>query len=117
MIGFDSTAERRGFRWGFLAGIVAAGVVAMCMAPPAQAQEPIGEAFATAKSSDGATVTLYVGRGVCVGEARAAVWASPDGQHTVPGCWVLTKSHALISFLDGDRGNIPVSQLVRLLAS
>ncbi|MBL8323885.1 MAG: hypothetical protein JNJ89_02895 [Rubrivivax sp.] len=71
------------------------------------------EVFAIALSSDGAKVMLYAKSGPCVGQARLAEHVAPDGEKT-PGCWVLTSSHVLVSFLDGDRGNIPVAQLKRV---
>jgi hypothetical protein len=71
------------------------------------------EIFAVAKSADGARVLLYAEAGPCVGQARLAEHISPEGEKT-PGCWVLTQSHVLVSFLDGDRGNIPVAQLKRV---
>jgi hypothetical protein len=72
-----------------------------------------GEVFAVAQSSDGAKVLLYAKSGPCVGQARLAEHIAPAGEKT-PGCWVLTQSHVLVSFLDGDRGNIPVSHLKRV---
>jgi hypothetical protein len=71
------------------------------------------EVFAIAQSADGAKVLLYAKSGPCVGQARFAEHVAPDGEKT-PGCWVLASSHVLVSFLDGDRGNIPVGQLRRV---
>jgi len=71
------------------------------------------EVFAVAQSSDGAKVLLHSVAGPCVGSARLAEHISAEGEKT-PGCWVLTPSHVLVSFLDGDRGNIPVSHLKRV---
>lgn len=71
------------------------------------------EVFAVAQSEDGARVLLYAKAGPCVGQARLAEHVAPDGEKT-PGCWVLTASHVLVSFLDGDRGNIPVGHLKRV---
>jgi hypothetical protein len=71
------------------------------------------EVFAIAQSGDGAKVLLYAKSGPCVGTARLAEHVAPDGEKT-PGCWVLTSSHVLVSFLDGDRGNIPVGHLKRV---
>lgn len=110
----DVPGYRRGLRAGFVAGLVAAGVLAMCMAPPAHAAP-----FATVTASDGATVTLRTDRGPCLGDALLAVWQSADGQRQVPGCWVLADGGTvvLVSWLDGDRGNLPVSRLVKARAS
>ena len=76
----------------------------------AQAQ---GEIFAVAQSGDGAKVLLYAKTGPCVGQARLAEHVTPGGDKT-PGCWVVTESHVLVSFLDGDRGNIPVGMLKKV---
>jgi hypothetical protein len=71
------------------------------------------EVFAVAQSSDGAKVLLYSVPGPCVGSALLAEHVSAEGEKT-PGCWVLTSSHVLVSFLDGERGNIPVGHLKRV---
>jgi len=117
MIGFDSGAERRGFRWGFLAGIVAAGVVAMCMAPPAHAAP-----FATATGPDRSTITLRTDKGPCLGDALLAVWQPEDASREVPGCWVVFvrgdgAEFVLVSFLDGERADIPRPLLVKVRGS
>lgn len=39
--------------------------------------------------------------------------APGDSREPVPGCWVLTDGVVLVSFLDGERGNIPERLLVR----
>jgi hypothetical protein len=68
--------------------------------------------FAFAQSSDGARVLLYAKPGPCVGNARFAEYIAPDGGKT-PGCWLLTQNTVLVSFLDGERGDIPVAHLKR----
>lgn len=117
MIGFESGAERRGFWRGFSVGLVASLVVVACMAPPkARAAElDDGPAFAVATSGDGSTITLHTGRGLCVSEARAAIWRPAPGSDAapVPGCWIITGGTVLVSFLDGERGDIPVARLVK----
>ncbi len=94
--------------------ILTSCLVALLWPLSATAQD-IGAAFATASTDTGASVTLYTGRGVCVGEARAAMWrpAPGDSREPAPGCWLLTDGVVLISFLDGERGNIPARLLVR----
>jgi hypothetical protein len=72
--------------------------------------------FAFAQSSDGARVVLYDQSGPCVGAARLAEHISPDGEKT-PGCWLLLQGTVLVSFLDGERGDIPVTHLRRLTDS
>ena len=82
----------------------------LCAAWPLQAQNQQVVAFA--QSGDGARVLLYTKAGPCVGQARYAEHVAPDGEKT-PGCWVMTEGVVLVSFLDGERGNIPVAQLRR----
>ena len=86
--------------------VLAASV--LCLAGPARA-----EMFAVAQSSDGARVQLYSVAGPCVGSARLAEHISSTGEKT-PGCWILAEGTVLVSFLDGDRGNIPVAHLKRV---
>lgn len=80
----------------------------LCAAWPLQAQNQ--QVVAYAQSGDGARVLLYTKSGPCVGQARFAEHVSPDGEKT-PGCWVMTENIVLVSFLDGERGNIPVAHL------
>lgn len=80
----------------------------LCAAWPLQAQNQ--QVVAYAQSGDGARVLLYTKAGPCVGQARFAEHVSPDGEKT-PGCWVMTENIVLVSFLDGERGNIPVAHL------
>jgi len=72
--------------------------------------------FAVAQSSDGARVLLYSDTGPCVGGARLAEHVAPGGEKT-PGCWVLYQTMVMVSFLDGERGDIPVAQLRKLADS
>jgi hypothetical protein len=83
--------------------LIAAGL--FCAAWPIHAQ-----VVAFAQSGDGARVLLYTKAGPCVGSARYAEHVSPEGEKT-PGCWVMTENLVLVSFLDGERGNIPVAHL------
>jgi hypothetical protein len=76
----------------------------------AQAAEP----FAVATASTGATVTLHKDAGPCVNGALLAVWSSPDARETVPGCWVIRGASVSVSWLDGDRDDIPVTELRRV---
>lgn len=118
MIGFDSAAFRRGFWRGAAAGAVAGATLALLLASPPAAGSQIpgdGPALAVATSGDGATITLHGGAGICLGEALAAVWRPGHGSAAapVPGCWLLVGEDVLVSFLDGERANIPVRVLVR----
>lgn len=79
----------------------------LCAAWPIRA-----EVMAFAQSSDGSRVLLYAKSGPCVGSARFAEHISPEGEKT-PGCWVMLENTVLVSFLDGERGNIPVAHLKR----
>jgi hypothetical protein len=74
------------------------------------------EVLAFAKSGDGARVLLHDKVGPCVGGARLAEHISAEGEKT-PGCWVLLEATVMVSFLDGERGNIPVAHLKRALDS
>ena len=81
-----------------------AALLLILLAAPAAA-----ETIAVATSSAGASITLTTERGPCVGEARVAIWRSPDAQVSVPGCWVIAGKVVAVSFLDGDRGIIPLA--------
>ena len=93
----------------FLAAAAVAAVT-LTFCAPAPAQPVTDQPMAFAQASDGARVLLYRKAGPCVGQARFAEHVAPNGEKT-PGCWVLTDGMVLVSFLDGERGNIPVSQL------
>ena len=113
MIGFESAAFRRGLRLGLAAGLVCGLVLAgLLWAPPARA-EATQQPFAFAESGDGSRVLLYPHAGPCVGSARLAEHVTAAGERT-PGCWIfLDTGVVLVSFLDGERGNIPVAKLKR----
>lgn len=112
MIGFDSSACRRCFWRGAICALVAAGVLSMCMAPPAHA-----EPFATVTAGQ-VIVTLHTDQGPCVGRARLATFAVVGSDAPpVPGCWVLDGDQVSVSWLDGERANIPRAMLVKVRAS
>lgn len=67
--------------------------------------------IAVATSANGASIVLTDERGPCEGDARLAVWISPDARVRVAGCYVAAKDGVLVSFLDGDRADIPVQAL------
>lgn len=50
------------------------------------------------------------GGGLCVGDARLAVYVPKDGK-SVRGCWTPHGSGVRILFLDGDMAQIPASAL------
>jgi hypothetical protein len=89
--------------------LVGAGV-ALCagLALPAQAQ-----VLAFAQSGDGASIVLHERSGPCTGKARLAEHITAAGERT-SGCWLKTSEKVLISFFDGERGDIPLSHLKRL---
>jgi hypothetical protein len=104
-----------------LSALVAAGL--LLATPWVHADKPAAgvarvtdKVYAIAQSSDGARVLLYADAGPCVGAARLAEHVSPEGEKT-PGCWVVYQDTVMVSFLDGERGNIPVAQLKRLAES
>ena len=94
--------------------MLAAALAATLLAavPLAQAEPPLEKVLALAQSSDGARVLLYTHAGPCVGAARFAEHVSPDGDKT-PGCWLVNRGVVMVSFLDGERGDIPVAKLKR----
>lgn len=117
----------RGFRVGAACGLLA-GLLAMCGSaradsPQRSPQSDDGPAVAVATSPDGSAVTLHAGRGICRGEARAAIWRPAPGSSAdyVPGCWIIVTIDGtpvvLVSFLDGERGTIPVGRLTKVKAS
>jgi hypothetical protein len=42
-----------------------------------------------------------------------AVWRSADAMREIPGCWLIVAGQGMVvvSFLDGERANIPVQML------
>lgn len=67
--------------------------------------------LAVVTGPDGSSVTLYDDAGPCINGAKLAVWVSPDAQKRVPGCYVAGNGAVFVSFLDGDRADIPVQAL------
>lgn len=65
---------------------------------------------AEAISGDGARIVFHDDVGPCVGRAKLAEYVPVNGA-VVPGCWLATPSHVAVSFLDGERGSVPVSHL------
>lgn len=77
-----------------------------------------GTPMAVASAQDGTSITLYTGPGPCLGNARLATWRPKPGSSApaVRGCWVLTNGVVYVSYLDGDRSDIPVGLLVKTVA-
>lgn len=69
------------------------------------------ETIAVATAPDGSSIVLTDERGPCVGDARLALWISADARVKVPGCYVAFPQVVMVSFLDGDRGDIPIQAL------
>lgn len=69
-----------------------------------------GGVVAVATSGDGSRVVLRDDVGPCVGKAKLAEYVPLDGA-VVPGCWLAAPGHVLVSFLDGERGKVPVADL------
>ena len=84
--------------------LAAMAALAVVLAP-AQAQ-----VLAFAQSGDGAQIVLHERSGPCVGQARLAEHISAGGAR-VSGCWLKTSEKVLISFFDGERGDIPLAHL------
>ncbi len=94
--------------WQTSAALLVALALGACAGPVKLER---GKAAVVARSGDGAQVLLYNEQGPCVGEARFAEYVAPDGS-AVPGCWVVAGGGlVLISYLDGERGNIPYTHL------
>lgn len=89
---------------------LAATLAALCagLTPLAQAQ-----VLAFAQSGDGASIVLHERAGPCTGKARLAEHITAAGERT-SGCWLKTSEKVLISFFDGERGDIPLNHLRRL---
>ncbi len=98
-----------------------AAVAAALLCPLPACPQDLGAPFATVTAGDGASITLHLGRGPCVGDAMAAIWRPPAGDQRAPvlGCWVLSSGGetVLVSFLDGDRLANAEAQRSGLLAS
>jgi hypothetical protein len=77
----------------------------MAAAVPAQAR-----VFGVAVSGDGARIELHDQAGPCVGQARLAEHISRNGDK-VPGCWLVAEGAVKVSFLDGERGTIPLAHV------
>ena len=77
-------------------------LILLALAGPVAA-DPIREAI-----TPSGRLTLYTEQGPCVHTARLAVWTYEDGR-TVAGCWVASPTQVLVSFLDGDRADVPLS--------
>jgi hypothetical protein len=67
--------------------------------------------IAVADGSAGSSITFYDEAGPCVGSAKLAVWSSGDAKTRIPGCWVAGSGTVFVSFLDGDRSDVPVGAL------
>jgi hypothetical protein len=66
--------------------------------------------LAIAQSGDGARIVLYDVAGPCVRSAKLAEHISANGDK-VQGCWLTASGNVMVSFLDGERGTIPVAHL------
>lgn len=69
------------------------------------------ETLAEATLPDGASVSFTDEAGPCVGDARLAWYISANARNKVPGCYVMAPGFVAVSWLDGDRGNIPMAAL------
>jgi hypothetical protein len=73
---------------------------------------PVGaETLAVATGGDGSSIIFTDERGPCIGDARLAWYVSPDARSKVPGCYVLSPQGVAVSWLDGDRGDVPMQAL------
>jgi hypothetical protein len=91
----------------FMRTVLASSVAIALLTTAAMADARI---IAVATSGDGARVVLHDHAGPCLGAAKLAEHIAPDGER-IPGCWLITEGTIMVSFLDGERGNIPVAHL------
>lgn len=66
--------------------------------------------LAFVQSGDGARIVLYDEAGPCVRSAKLAEHISLNGDK-VQGCWLTASGNVMVSFLDGERGTIPLAHL------
>ena len=59
----------------------------------------------------GSSIRITREQGPCLGDAKVAQWVSRDALTVVPGCWITDGRMVYISFLDGDRADVPVPML------
>jgi len=83
-------------------------VVAVSLALAAVSAD--AKVLAFAQSGDGARIVLYDDAGPCVRSAKLAEHISLNGDR-VQGCWLTSSGNVLVSFLDGERGTIPLAHL------
>jgi hypothetical protein len=91
------------------AAVLLAAILGGCgtLAPAAAA----GVVMTAGEPNGAARFDLYDDAGgLCVGEARLAVYVPKDGA-SVRGCWVAGATGVHIVFLDGDKASIPFSAL------
>lgn len=67
--------------------------------------------LAYVQARDGSRIVLTDERGPCIGQALMAVWISPDQRTKVVGCYQVGGELVGVSFLDGDRADIPLQAL------
>lgn len=70
----------------------------------------LADVMAVAQSGAGARIVLHDAAGPCVGGAMLAEHIAANGDK-VKGCWVAALGNVNVSFLDGERGTIPVVHL------
>lgn len=78
--------------------------LAALVAPVAALPAPI---LIAGPDTEGAFVTLHDEAGPCEDSARLAVYQ--QGKKTIRGCWVAVPGGIMVSFLDGQRGDIPAA--------
>jgi hypothetical protein len=64
-----------------------------------------------ATSPSGESIMLTDETGPCLDGARLAWWVSPDASKRVPGCYRAFPQGVAVSFLDGDRADVPMGTL------
>jgi hypothetical protein len=67
--------------------------------------------LAVTKASNGSAILVTDETGPCLGGAKLAVWSGADGKERIPGCWRVVGTTLVVSFLDGDRADVPIQAL------
>ena len=80
------------------------------------AASPQAREIAFAQSADGARIVLHDQAGPCAGSAKLAEYIPLKG-NVVIGCWLALPSNVTVSFLDGERGTVPLGDLKKLADS
>jgi hypothetical protein len=85
-------------------------ILAACLALAALSAD--AKVIAIAQSGDGARIVLHDEAGPCVGSAKLAEYVPLSGA-IVQGCWLAVPGSVTVSFLDGERGKVPLENMTK----